>query len=63
MPFFLLLFSSLITLFSNGQFDTTTTREGDRWFAMGADDLNITDTSGEGSIDDVSDVDNVVATD
>ena len=63
MAFFLLLFSALVTLLSDRQFDTTAARKGDGWFAVGADDLNVADTGGEGSVDDVSDMDNVVTTD
>lgn len=63
MSFLLLLFSSLITVFGDGQFHTTSTGKGDRRFAMGADDLNVPNTGGESSVEDVPDMDNVVTSD
>lgn len=63
MSLFLLLFSALITLFGNGQFDTTATGEGNRWFAMGADNLNVPDTGRESSVDDVTYMNDVITPD
>ena len=63
MALFLLLFSALITLFGNRQFHTTATGEGNRWLAMGANNLNVPDTGRERSVDDVADMDDVVAPD
>jgi len=63
MALFLLLFSALITLFGNRQLHTTATGEGNRWLAMGANNLDVPNTGRERSVDDVADMDNVVAPD
>lgn len=57
----LLLFPTLITLFSNSQFDTTTTRKGDSRLAVSANDLNVSDTGGKGAVENITNVHDVVS--